>query len=79
MQHTFEEIEQIAHELPEDQRALLANSLWESVGSDTTIETAWGCEVKRRLNEIDSGAVEMVDLEDVLARMDARLLARQSG
>jgi hypothetical protein len=34
MQHTFEEVQQIAHELPEDQRVLLANSLWESVGSE---------------------------------------------
>jgi putative addiction module component (TIGR02574 family) len=83
MQHTFEEVRQIACELPEDQRVLLANSLWESVGSDTVdpaaIEAAWDGEIKRRLDEIDSGAVELVPLEDVLARMDARLLARQHG
>jgi hypothetical protein len=43
------------------------------------IEAAWDGEIKRRLDEIDSGAVELVPLEDVLARMDARLLARQHG
>ena len=83
MQHTYEEVRQIACALPEDQRVLLANSLWESVGSDTetpaAIEAAWDGEIKRRLDEIDSGAVELVPLEDVLARMDARLLARQHG
>jgi putative addiction module component (TIGR02574 family) len=81
MQHTYEEVQQIAHELPEDQRVLLANSLWESVGSENdnaaAIEAAWDSEIKRRLDEIDSGAVELVPLEDVLARMDDRILAKQ--
>ena len=83
MQHSFEEVRKIACELPEDQRILLASSLWESVGPDTVgvaaIEAAWDGEIKRRLNEIDSGSVELVPLEDVLARMDARILARQRG
>jgi hypothetical protein len=30
MQHTFDEVQQFASELPADQRILLANSLWES-------------------------------------------------
>jgi putative addiction module component (TIGR02574 family) len=83
MQRTYEEVRQIACELPEEQRIQLADSLWESVGTDANvaaaIEAAWDGEIKRRLDEIDSGAVEMVPLEDVLARMDARILARQRG
>jgi putative addiction module component (TIGR02574 family) len=83
MQHSYEEVRQIACELPEEQRILLANSLWESVGADAdsaaAIEAAWDGEIKRRLDEIDSGAVDMFSLEDVLARMDARILARQRG
>jgi putative addiction module component (TIGR02574 family) len=83
MQHTYEEVQQIAHELPEDQRVQLANSLWESVGAETddaaAIEAAWDGEIKRRLDEIDSGSVELAPLEDVLARMDDRILARQRG
>lgn len=55
----------------------MANSLYESVGeeeqaSEAEIEAAWGDEIKRRLDEIDSGAVEMIPLEDVLARMNER-------
>lgn len=81
MPHTYEEVRQIASELPEAQRILLANSLWESVGSDSgnaaEIEAEWDGEIKRRLDEIDSGAVQMVPLEDVFARMDARILSRR--
>ena len=47
--------------------------------SDAEIEASWKAEVERRVAEIDSGAVEMLPLEDVLARMDARILARQRG
>ncbi len=40
-------------------------------------DAAWDAEIKRRLNEIDSGAVRMIPGEEVLARMDARLKARR--
>ena len=83
MPHSFEEIRQIACQLPPDQRVLLANSLWESVDTSSEdaagVEAAWDSEVLLRLNAIDSGTVEMVPLDDVLARRDARLLAKQRG
>jgi putative addiction module component (TIGR02574 family) len=83
MPHSFEEVRQIASQLPADQRVLLANSLWESVDNSSEdaagVEAAWDSEVLLRLNAIDSGTVEMVPLDDVLARMDARLLAKQRG
>jgi putative addiction module component (TIGR02574 family) len=47
--------------------------------SDEEIETSWKAEVERRVAEIDSGTAKLIPLEDVLARMDARLLARQRG
>lgn len=77
MQPSYEEVEKLAYALPEDQRIRLANSLYESVGdeeraSEAEIEAAWGDEIKRRLDEIDSGAVELIPMEDVLARMNAR-------
>lgn len=69
--------EKLAHALPEDPRIRLANSLYESVGeeeqaSEAEIEAAWGDEIKRRLEEINSGAVELIPLEDVLAGMNER-------
>jgi putative addiction module component (TIGR02574 family) len=82
MQPSFEEVKKLARALPEDQRIRLAYSLYESVAdeehaSEAEIEAAWGDEIERRLDEIDSGAVEMVPLEDVLARMDARRKSKQ--
>ena len=83
MQPSFDEIRQMAHALPEEQRIELANSLYESVdpseANEAEFDAAWGDEIKRRLDEVDSGAVQMVPLEDVLARMEARRRARQQG
>jgi putative addiction module component (TIGR02574 family) len=78
MQPSFDEIRQMAHALPEDQRIELANSLYESLdaeaeqASPAEIESAWDEEIKRRLDEIDSGKVEMIPGEVVLAEMEAR-------
>jgi putative addiction module component (TIGR02574 family) len=84
MARSYEEIHQLAKELPADQRIMLANALWESVdapeeGTEAEIAAAWGEEVERRLKEIDSGKVEMIPLEDVLADMDARIASKRRG
>jgi putative addiction module component (TIGR02574 family) len=67
--------------LPPDEVDWLVESLLIKEQSEqlAEIEAAWDGEIKRRLDEIDSGAVKTVPLEDVLARMDARILARQRG
>ncbi|MFZ0337550.1 MAG: addiction module protein [Terracidiphilus sp.] len=68
-----------ARQLPPDEREWLAEFLLienESV-SAAEVESAWDAEIKRRLDEIDSGAVEMIPGEEVLSRMDARLKARR--
>jgi len=78
MEHSYEEVHQLAHLLPEEQRIQLANSLYESVEaeegeeSEAEVSAAWGEEIKRRLDEIDSGQVEMIPGEVVLAEMEAR-------
>jgi predicted transcriptional regulator len=67
-----------ARQLPPDEREWLAEFLLmgESI-SAAEVESAWDDEIKRRLDEIDSGAVKMVLGEEVLAHMDARLQARR--
>lgn len=82
MQPSFEEVEKLAHALPEDQRIRLANSLFESVGeeehaSEAEIETAWGDEIKRRLDEIDSGKVQMISHEEFLTHLDAHIASKR--
>ena len=57
--------------LPETDRAELAASLIESL--DTTVDenrdAAWSVEIKRRLESIDRGEVELVPWEDVMREM----------
>lgn len=68
-----------ARQLPPDEREWLAEFLLiddESV-SAAGVESAWGDEIKRRLDQIDSGAVKMIPGDEVLARMDVRLKARR--
>jgi len=85
MQHSFEEVKQLAHQLPEEQRILLADSLYESIAYDEPEEdegelsAAWETEIARRLDEMDSGAVKMIPLEEVLADMAALKKARLGG
>jgi len=47
--------------------------------SAAEVESAWDGEIKRRLDEIDSGAVRMIPLEEVLADMDAHIAAKRRG
>jgi|UPI000550DA70 Putative addiction module component len=68
-----------ARQLPPDQREWLAECLLiddDRIGF-SEVESAWAGEIKRRLDEIDSGTAQMAPLDDVLARMDARRRARQ--
>ena len=81
MPHTLDEVRQIALELPYDDRWQLAETLHDSLhppGEDLPqqeINAAWEAEIKKRLDEIDSGAVELIPGEVVEERMFARIKA----
>ena len=79
MSRSAQEIVEEARQLPPDEVDWIIESLLikEKSPVEAQIETAWDSEIKRRLDEIDSGAVKMIPLKDVLARMDARLQSRQ--
>jgi putative addiction module component (TIGR02574 family) len=62
--------------LPPESRAALAGSLLESLDeqlAEEGIEAAWDEEIKRRIDEIDSGKVQMIPYEEVRRRLAARL------
>jgi putative addiction module component (TIGR02574 family) len=62
--------------LPAETRAALAESLLESLDEepvDEGVEAAWSEEIKRRIEEIDSGKVQMIPYEEVRRRLAARL------
>jgi hypothetical protein len=61
MQHTYEEVRQIALELPYDDRAKLSQERWESLHPPAEllpqeeIDAAWDEEIKNRIEELVSG------------------------
>lgn len=81
MNRSAQEILEDARKLPPHEVSWLIENLLQDGESEpeAEIEAAWDSEIKRRIEEIDSGAVEMVPLDNVLARMDARIKARQRG
>ena len=70
-----------ARKLPPDQRAWVAESLMsddESL-SAAEVEAAWGDEIKRRLDEIDSGAVKMIPHEEFMAHLDTHIASKRQA
>lgn len=58
--------------LPPEARAELAGSLLESLDeerADEGVEAAWDEEIKHRIEEIDSGRVQMIPYEEVRRRL----------
>ncbi len=43
--------------------------------SAAEVESAWDTEIKRRLDEVDSGAVQLIPAEQVIAEMEAKLVS----
>jgi putative addiction module component (TIGR02574 family) len=69
------ELLKTALQLPEAARAALADSLWASLDHevDDDAEDAWPEEIRRRLQEIDSGAVKLIPWQDVRQELLNRL------
>lgn len=67
--------------LDADQRALVADVLFESPGSEdaqSEVDAAWQTEATRRLVEAQSGAVDLIDADDHYAELRASLTASLS-
>lgn len=75
MSRSATEILEEARELPIDEVNWLIESLLLDGESETeeAIEAAWDGEIKRRIDEINAGAVELVAGEQVRAEMIASL------
>ena len=63
--------------LPENDRAELAKDLLNSLdGSiEPEVKKAWDMEICRRINELASGDAQLLDADDVLARVKQRINA----
>lgn len=62
MEPTAKQLYDTALHLPDSERAELAARLIESLDSqvDDGLDVAWGAEIKRRLEELDSGRVATI-------------------
>ena len=61
--------------LPPEARAALAESLWDSLDSevDSDAENAWRQEIRRRLADLDSGAVIAIPWSEARLQLLAKL------
>ena len=60
--------------LPASERARLLDKLIESLDTDPAVEAAWQREAQRRDDEIESGEVEALSGDAVVAHLRAGLL-----
>ncbi len=79
MSQSFDEVRQIAMELPYDDRRKLSEELWWSLHPPAEdipqkeIDATWGDEIERRVSDIDSGSVEMIPGDQFLEKLRRRL------
>lgn len=66
-----EQLESAALHLPRSDRARLAERLLASLDEDAEIELAWAEEVRRRVEEVRSGAVETIPGEEVFRELES--------
>ncbi len=70
MPSLVEELSQKAQALPPEERVRLAEELLATVQEvDVDAEAAWEEEIRRRIAEIDSGAVKLVPADEVFAEV----------
>ncbi|MEX2176853.1 MAG: addiction module protein [Pirellulaceae bacterium] len=73
MSLTPSEVFQAAMELPQGERAQLANRLWETVDgfADAEIAAAWEAEIAERLKSADEGGEPSIPIEEVFRQLSA--------
>lgn len=69
----IEIVEAEAMKLTPGDRADLADRLWQSVHSKEEVDAAWDAEIARRIQQIDSGEVECIPWEAVMAELRAKV------
>lgn len=70
---SIDEIEAVLVDLPEEQLDDLMDRVAVRRGMTPEIEQSWMEEVERRLDEVDAGEVELIPVEETIAKMRALL------
>jgi len=61
-------LEQIL-QLPSEEREFIASELYESLDPEFASDAAWSAEIKRRVEELESGTVKGIPWEQVRQKM----------
>ena len=71
----LEALKNAAMALSESERAKLVSALVASLDGpdEKEVAEAWDIEICRRINEIEAGTAQLLDVDEVLARARARL------
>jgi putative addiction module component (TIGR02574 family) len=79
MSTLLERLREQAKELSDDERCILGAELLEPVNGEEAaeIEKAWDEEILRRVEEIRSGKVQMIPMEEVFTELDQMLQCRR--
>ena len=75
MSMTLAEIEAEAMKLSPQEREQLAEALYVSLDDQEEIDEAWRVEIARRIEEVRTGAVQLIPAEQVFAEIDAERTA----
>ena len=68
---------QEARQLSPDERDWLVENLLIEEEPEAEVAAAWDAEIKRRLDEIDTGKVKMISHEEFLADLDAHIASKR--
>ena len=79
MSTLLERLREQAKHLTDDERCILGAELLEPDGDDdkASVEQAWDEEILRRVEEIKSGTVQMIPMEEVFTELDEMLRCRR--
>ena len=74
MGRQFEKVRDAALDLPVEERAWLAEQLWDSArtAKEREIDEAWMAEVERRVQSIEDGTAELIPAEQVFRELRAK-------
>ena len=73
MSLAYDQLAAEAVRLSAKERADLADKLWMSVDTPEAVAAAWDAEIERRIAQIDSGEVETIPFEQVMAELRVKL------
>lgn len=73
MDTQLERLETEALQLTPSERAALAQRLLASLDVDPEIEEAWAVETERRIADVESGAVQVIPMDEALAQVRSSL------